>query len=180
VNEAGLAGPVIARFRVRKRGDKAEVGQFLREFGEVVEIEQVATGTRTVSINGTSIATVEASSVAQTVNFINGQATVTVLYKDAGQLSIGMKDDTVTQPVGGIRGGTGNFVSRPSTFVLSNIRRTDTGAANPGAANGAGLVFLPAGRPFSATVTALVCAVVAFVLRPHAPARAAACSRPPD
>ena len=115
-----------------------------------------ATGTRQVTINGTSIATAEGASAFQAVTFTNGQAVVTAKYKDAGSLAISMKDQVAHPDLpNGIRGGTGIFVSPPSTFQLSGIQRTDTAAANPGAISAAGAVFLPAGRPFTATVTAL-------------------------
>ena len=115
-----------------------------------------STGTRQVTINGTSIATVEAASAFQSVTFTNGQAVVTAKYKDAGSLAISMKDTTAHPDLpNGIRGSTGTFVSRPATFQLSGIQRTDTAAANPGASTATGAVFIAAGRPFTATVTAL-------------------------
>ena len=114
------------------------------------------TGTRQVTINGTSIATAEAASAFQSVTFTNGQAVVTAKYKDAGSLSISMKDQVAHPDLpNGIRGGTGAFVSVPATFQITGIQRTDNAAANPGATSAAGAVFLPAGRPFTATVTAL-------------------------
>ncbi|HYM33775.1 MAG TPA: DUF6701 domain-containing protein, partial [Steroidobacteraceae bacterium] len=116
-----------------------------------------ASGTRTVSINGAAIATAEGSSAAQAVTFTNGQANVTALYRDAGLISINMKDDTTGNPSlpTGIRGGTGNIVVRPSTFVLSNIKRTSDNFANPGAGTANGTVFIAAGQSFTATVTAM-------------------------
>jgi hypothetical protein len=112
-------------------------------------------GTRQVTINAASIATTEAASAFQAVTFTNGQAVVTAKYKDAGSLQIAMKDPAVHPDLpNGIRGGTGTFVSRPSTFQVTNIRRTDNSVVNPAAASAAGAVFLPAGRPFTATVTA--------------------------
>ncbi len=114
------------------------------------------TGTRTVSINGGAIATVEASSVAQSVTFTAGQASVTALYKDAGLIAIAMKDDTTGNPglPTGIRGSTGNFVVRPAMFAVSNIKRTSDNFANPAASNATGPVFIAAGQSFTATVTA--------------------------
>ena len=116
-----------------------------------------ATGTLAVAINGTSIATAEASAAAQTVAFSGGQATVIANYKDAGSLSIAMKDDTTGNPslTTGIRGSTGSFVSRPANFVISNIKRSGDAFANPAAASASGTVFIAAGRPFTATITAV-------------------------
>jgi hypothetical protein len=115
------------------------------------------TGTVAVSINASAIATSEGAAVAQSVTFTNGQASVTAKYKDAGSLSINMKDDTTGNALlpNGIRGSTGPVVMRPANFSLSAIRRTDNNAANPGATSAAGPIFLPAGRPFSLTVTAI-------------------------
>ena len=116
-----------------------------------------SSGTLQVAVNGTAIATAEAGAIAQSVAFTNGQAVVPALYRDAGSLALSMKDDTTGNPglSGGIRGSTGTIVSRPATFVVSNIRRTSDGLANPAAAGAGGPVFIAAGRPFTATVTAL-------------------------
>jgi len=116
-----------------------------------------ASGTLQAAVNGTAIATAEAGAIAQSVAFTNGQAVVPALYRDAGSLSISMKDDTTGNPGlgAGIRGSTGAFVSRPATLVVSNISRTSDGVANPAAVGAGGAVFIAAGRPFTATVTAL-------------------------
>lgn len=47
------------------------------------------------------------------------------------------------------------FVVKPAGFVLSNIKRTRDGFANPGAANATGIGFVKSGEAFSATVTAV-------------------------
>jgi MSHA biogenesis protein MshQ len=116
-----------------------------------------ATGTIVPTVNGTAIATSEASSTAQSVTFTSGQATVTANYQDAGSLSLSMKDATTGNPglPNGIRGSTGTFVSVPANFIVTNIRRTSNGFANPAAGTATGPVFIPAGQPFSATVTAV-------------------------
>jgi len=115
------------------------------------------TGTRNVTINGPGIATSEAAAVAQAITFTNGQASVTANYADAGLINIQMKDDTTGNPglPTGIRGGTGNTVVRPASFVVSNIQRTSDSFANPSAAAANGTVFIRAGQPFTATVTAV-------------------------
>jgi len=116
-----------------------------------------ASGTRQASINGTAIATSEGASAAQSVTFSAGQATVTANYKDAGSLSLSMKDATTGNPSlpNGIRGSTGTFVSRPYDFVVTNIKRTADNFANPAASSANGTVFTGAGRAFTATVTAI-------------------------
>ena len=116
-----------------------------------------ATGTIVPTINGTNIASLEASAAAQSVTVTSGQATVTAKYKDAGSLSISMKDDTTGNPglPTGIRGSTGTLVSVPANFVVSNIKRTSDNFANPAASTASGTVFATAGQSFTATVTAV-------------------------
>jgi MSHA biogenesis protein MshQ len=116
-----------------------------------------ATGTLKTTVNGTAAATTEAASTAQTLTFTNGQTVVSTNYKDVGGVSVSMKDATTSNPnlTTGIRGSTGTYVSRPANFVVSNIKRTSTGFANPAASTAAGTVFLPAGQPFTATVVAV-------------------------
>jgi hypothetical protein len=116
-----------------------------------------ATGTIRASINGSSIATAEGSSAAQGVTFTSGQATATAQYKDAGSLTLSMKDDTTGNPLlpTGIRGSTGTIVSVPANFVVSNIKRSSDAFANPAASTATGTVFIGAGQSFTATVTAV-------------------------
>jgi MSHA biogenesis protein MshQ len=116
-----------------------------------------ATGTLAATINGTAVATSETSSTAQSLTFTSGQATVSANYKDAGSLSVSMKDATTGNPIltTGIRGSTGTYVSQPANFLVSNIKRTSSGFANPAASSASGTVFLPAGQPFTATVVAV-------------------------
>lgn len=113
-------------------------------------------GTRVPVVDGVAAATSEAAAVPQAVNFASGQAVLTANYKDAGAIRLNFKDGTVADPdlPNGIRGATGQFVSRPFTFVLSNIEDL-AGNPNPAAAGPGGNVFIAAGTPFAATVTAL-------------------------
>jgi MSHA biogenesis protein MshQ len=116
-----------------------------------------ATGSVAATVNAAAIATAEGSAAAQSVVFASGQAIVTAKYKDAGSLSLSMKDDTTGNPglPTGIRGSTGPFVSVPANFVVTNIKRSSDGFLNPGASAPApGAVFIAAGQPFTATVTA--------------------------
>ena len=108
-----------------------------------------ASGTRNATIDGASIATAEGSATARSIVFAAGQAVVSLEYKDVGLIALGVKEAGTS-----IRGATGNIAMRPADFVLTNIRRTDNGVANPAAGAASGAVFLPAGRAFSATVTA--------------------------
>lgn len=52
-------------------------------------------------------------------------------------------------------GASNAFVVKPFGFTVTNIRRTSDSFANPAAANATGPVFIKAGDPFSATVTAI-------------------------
>ena len=113
-------------------------------------------GTIPVTVDGAGIATFEGAAAGQPVAFVNGLAAITGKYKDVGRMQILVKDDTVADPdlPNGIRGATAGFVVKPHHFELSNI--TDgLGNPNPGAVDSTGPVFIAAGAPFSATVTAL-------------------------
>jgi hypothetical protein len=114
------------------------------------------TGTRNVTIDGVAASATEAGAAAQTVTFVDGQAAVTAKYKDVGRIRILMKDDTTANAElpAGIVGATANFVVRPYDFVLSGIANAAGTVANPQAAGPTGSVFLAAGAPFRATVTA--------------------------
>ena len=119
-----------------------------------------ATGTLAMRVGagaGAPIATAEAAAAAQTVAFVNGQATVGVNYEDVGSIQLLVKDDTTVNAdlPGGIRGATAAFVVRPYDFVLTNIRDAAGAVVNPGANDASGPVFIAAGTPFRATVQAL-------------------------
>ena len=113
------------------------------------------TGTVAATIDSTTIATTEGSAAAQSVTFASGKASVTMKYKDAGSISVGMKDTTTGSPLllTGIRGTTGSFVVRPSTLVVSAVT-TVASVANPAATTTTGAGFVAAGAPFRAQVQA--------------------------
>ncbi|MBU0728859.1 MAG: hypothetical protein KKE17_13525, partial [Proteobacteria bacterium] len=113
--------------------------------------------TNQVAVNTIAIATTEAASATQNVTFAAGQASVTVKYKDVGNIQIEMKDDTVTEPAPptGIAGASSQFVVKPANFTLANIIRTSDAFANPVAVDENGTVFINAGNDFTATVRAL-------------------------
>lgn len=115
-----------------------------------------AGGTIAVTIDGLSVPAAEAAASNQAVVFTNGQAAVTAKYKDAGRISILMKDDSLVHPdlPTGIRGGTASIPVKPQRFLLTAIEDAG-GNPNPGAADAFGPVFVAAGVPFSVTVTAL-------------------------
>lgn len=113
-------------------------------------------GSVAMSIDAQAIPAAEAAAADQPVTFVNGQAAVTAKYKDVGRVQINVKDDSQAHPdlPNGIRGATAGFVVKPFTLALSNIEDV-SGNPNPAAADATGAVFVAAGDPFSATVTAL-------------------------
>ncbi|NOY71716.1 MAG: hypothetical protein GXP14_04970 [Gammaproteobacteria bacterium] len=114
-------------------------------------------GTVTVTIEGSNIATNESASTAQNVTFTQGQAEITVNYTDVGAISIEMKDATNSDPnlPGGIKGASSTFVVKPAGFILSDIVRTSDSLANPAASGASGEKFMAAGEPFSVAVSAV-------------------------
>lgn len=113
------------------------------------------TGTVVARVDNGDIGASEASAVLRNVTFSAGQAIVNARYKDVGNISIAMKDVSVTEPVTGIRGATNPFVAKPSTFTLTDIKRTSDSFSNPAASNAGGLGFIAAGDNFSITVSAI-------------------------
>lgn len=115
-----------------------------------------ATGTRNATIDSVGIASTEAAAAPQSVTFTNGQAVVSAKYKDVGQIRLAVKDDTTVNAElpAGIAGATSGFVVRPYEFRLSGIADAGGAIANPQAVDAAGPLFLAAGAPFRATVTA--------------------------
>jgi hypothetical protein len=89
----------------------------------------------------------------QTVTFVNGQASVTVKYKDAGGISLNTKDDDFEAAEAlTIRGTTGVFVVQPSEFAITTVE-TGASVANPGT-TAAGVGFTAAGESFHVVVEA--------------------------
>ena len=99
----------------------------------------------------------------------NAEAPFSLNYSDVGQVTLYARYNI---PLGSGAGSgntmsaSGQFVVQPYGFTLSNIKCTTYGPAtcaaslpspgnNPGAAAASGAAFIPAGRPFSATVTAV-------------------------
>ena len=114
-------------------------------------------GSRVVEIDGLPVPAAEAAASAQNVVFTNGQAAVTGFYKDVGLMQLLVKDDTTLNPELplGIRGATADFVVRPQRFEITDVRDAGGGTPNPQAGDATGPVFIAAGAPFRATVTAL-------------------------
>ena len=87
----------------------------------------------------------------------NAEAPFTLDYTDAGQITLAAR---YAIPLGSgaasgnIMSGGSQFVVQPYTLKLSNIKGTSSGTLNPGASSASGAVFIGAGQPFTATVTA--------------------------
>ena len=112
-----------------------------------------ATGTFSLAVDGSSVATTEAASVAQAVTFANGQASVVVNYADAGQVTLSMKDGTTGNPdlPNGIAGA-----SQPITMLPAGlcVESTDLNA-DCAAGDETCSAFVPAGQAFNLTVKAV-------------------------
>lgn len=110
-----------------------------------------ASGTLTASINGSSSGASLASASAQSVSFANGQAEVTVNYKDVGLIALGVEDQASFSNT--LAGGSNNFVARPADLAITTV--TDgSGNTNPAAASMSGSAFVAAGSSFRVVVTA--------------------------
>lgn len=109
-------------------------------------------GTRTVVLDGTTIAVTEATAATQVMRFDAGQAQLGVRYKDAGRIALQFKDDSTYGHA--LRGGSNDFVVRPAALVVSEVTTT-AGAANPAAASMSGAGFVASGENFRVSVQAL-------------------------
>jgi hypothetical protein len=88
----------------------------------------------------------------------NSEAPITLDYSDAGQITLAARYNLPLgngAASGNIMTGAAQFVVRPYTLTLSKIARTSDGFANPGSSTASGAVFIGAGQPFEATVSAL-------------------------
>jgi hypothetical protein len=98
----------------------------------------------------------------------NAEAPISLTYSDAGQITLYVRYNIPLASgagSGNLMNGSSQFVVQPYTFVISNLKCTTYGAGtcstalgtpgnNPTAASAAGAAFIPAGEPFTATVTA--------------------------
>ena len=110
---------------------------------------------------------VTASTAVPMVFDANGNAPFSFAYADVGQVTLSASKAAGGALLSALAGSSNAFVVKPAGFVLSAIKCTNYVAGgcataaianpgnNPGAANAAGTAFIPAGQPFSATVTAV-------------------------
>ncbi len=113
-------------------------------------------GTHVVTVDGTPLPTTSPGANVLLRFDAAAEAVITLRYPDVGGLTLSA-EATFTDGSGVTRSlsGISSFVVRPADFVISNVVRTSNGAANPGAVDAGGAVFLPAGIDFSLTVTAI-------------------------
>ncbi|RZL32967.1 MAG: hypothetical protein EOP35_19000, partial [Rubrivivax sp.] len=125
------------------------------------------TGSSAVAVAGNASGSSSAST-AVPMNFdANGNAPFSFNYADVGRVTLLASKAAGGSLVGALSGSSNAFVVKPAGFVLSAIRCTSyvagacatsaiaTPGNNPGASSASGSAFMPAGKPFSATVTAV-------------------------
>jgi hypothetical protein len=126
-----------------------------------VDYDNPLTGTLTPTVDGQSALNQEcfvpgppncgAGPNNQSVLFANGQASVTVKYKDVGSIILNVKDDDFeAAEAHTISGATGPFVVQPSEFTITTIE-TGASVANPGTTS-VGVGFVAAGEAFHTVV----------------------------
>lgn len=111
-----------------------------------------------VSINSTAIASNPTSAIstytATSLTFDSAsKASFTLNYPDVGKINLAARYN-----LGGgsyIQGSSNMFVVKPAGFAFSNIQRTADNVVNPAASSASGPLFIKAGNPFSATITAI-------------------------
>jgi MSHA biogenesis protein MshQ len=125
-------------------------------------------GSNLMSVNGGSATTIQRNNNGSVLGYTpvnmtfdaNGNAPFTFNYSDVGQVTL-WANKTLSSVT--LTGSSNAFVVKPYAFVLSNIKCTNAADCaagntsspnNPGAANQAGLPFMKAGAPLTATVTA--------------------------
>jgi len=113
-----------------------------------------------MSINGGTATTVArnnngklSSSTGVNLTFdSNGNAPVTLLYSDVGQVTLFATATVNATPLLGVSNA---FIVKPGGFVLSGIKQSASpNVVNPATTNAAGAKFVKAGEAFSVTVTA--------------------------
>ena len=134
-----------------------------------------ASGTLPVRVGGTALNAAASAAAACDASGANialtfdatGVASTSVQYADVGSVALAARyAGSGGTEAGLVMTGSSTFVSRPAGFTLSGIRCTSTAAGNcaaalaapgnnPAATSAAGAAFIPAGKSFSATVTAI-------------------------
>lgn len=149
---------VTGRIRaVRRDGGGACVPLFAgvtRSIGFWSTYDDPATGTRSVSLNGTPLGTASPGTSLDLPFDAQGEANVTLRYPDAGRVRLNARysGTSANGDAGLVLAGDDPFVARPARFQLV---LDPPHSATATATDATRLVFLAAGTPFSGTVTAL-------------------------
>jgi MSHA biogenesis protein MshQ len=134
--------------------------------GQTLAVTNNGTTTSIASNPNTGVSTY--TTVPLKFSTANAEAPFSLNYSDAGQITLFARYNIPLASgagSGNFMNGASQFVVQPYTFMLSNPKCTTYGAGtcstalaspgnNPGAAAAGGAAFIPAGEPFSATVTA--------------------------
>lgn len=116
-------------------------------------------GANLMSVNGGTATTIARNNNGAVSSYLpvnmtfdaNGNASFTFSYGDVGKVTL-YANKTVNGAL--LTGASNPFVVTPAGFTLSNIKRSSDGLSNPAAASASGPIFIKAGDPFTATVTA--------------------------
>jgi len=118
-----------------------------RQLQFTMAYDDPATGGRVATVDGSDVNT----GLDQAVSFSNGQAQVTVRYKDVGRIVLGALDEGSFE--NSLTGFSNAFVVQPATFAITRIESAG-GVANPEAATLSGDAFLASGVAFTVEVEA--------------------------
>jgi predicted acyltransferase (DUF342 family) len=125
------------------------------------------TGNNAVAVAGNANGSSGAGTAVPMTFDANGNAPFSFNYADVGRVTLLASKAAGGSLLTALSGASNAFVVKPAGFVLSAIRCTSYVAGscatsaiaspgnNPGASSASGSAFLPAGKPFSATVTAV-------------------------
>lgn len=127
------------------------------------------TGSSTVAVAGTANGSSGAGTAVPMTFDADGNAPFSFNYADVGRVTLLASKAAGGSLLAALSGSSNAFVVKPAGFVMSAIRCTSYTAgncattaiaspgpgSNPGAASAADSAFIPAGKPFSATVTAV-------------------------
>ncbi|MBC7454545.1 MAG: DUF3494 domain-containing protein [Massilia sp.] len=110
-----------------------------------------------VALASSSAAPCSAGGANLTLNFnAGGLANATVMYADAGQMTLNASYLGCTGEANCLVGGASTFIVAPARLAFGAIRQSGAaGIANPAALNDQGAPFIKAGAAFSATLSAL-------------------------
>ncbi|HEY9109750.1 MAG TPA: DUF6701 domain-containing protein, partial [Roseateles sp.] len=123
------------------------------------------TGSSATAVAGNANGSSGASTAVPMSFDANGNAPFSFNYADVGRVTLLASKAAGGSLLSALSGSSNAFVVKPAGFVMSAIRCTSYTAGNciiaaiaspgnnPGASSAAGSAFIPAGKPFSATVT---------------------------